>query len=82
MRPGSVGSDGIPVTAANRRLALQVVALVFFLWTLACLVAAVIVGGPAFIIGSAINFMVSAVALAYVGLPRGYWRYWVAIWRR
>jgi hypothetical protein len=82
MKPGNVGGDGEPITEANRRLALQVIAALFFAITLACLIAAIFVGNAAFLIGSAINFAIAASAFAWAGPPRGYWRYWAAIWRR
>jgi hypothetical protein len=82
MKPGTVGGDGEPITEANRRLALQVIAALFFAFTFASLIAAIVVGDAPFLIGSAINFAVASAALAYAGPPRGYWRYWAAIWRR
>jgi hypothetical protein len=61
---------------------LQVIAALFFVFTLACLIAAIAVGDAPFLIGSAINFAIAVAAFAYAGPPRGYWRYWAAIWRR
>jgi hypothetical protein len=82
MKPGNVSGDGEPITEASRRLALQVIAALFFVFTLACLIAAIVVGNARFLIGSAINFAIASSAFVYAGRPRGYWRYWAAIWRR
>jgi hypothetical protein len=79
MKPGNLGGDGEPITEADRRLALQVVAALFFVIALACLIAAIAVGNSSFLIGSAVNFAIASSAVAWAGPPRGYW---AAIWRR
>jgi hypothetical protein len=81
-KPDAVGSDGEPVTDADRRLALQLIAAIYFIFTLGCLIAAVVVGQTGFLVAAAINFAIGCVALGITGLPRGYWHHWAAIWRR
>jgi hypothetical protein len=82
VKPGTVGSDGKPITEATRQLGMQIIASLFFAFTFVCLIAAIVVDDAPFVIGSAINFAIACSAFGHTGPPRGYWRYWGAIWRR
>lgn len=45
------------------------------------LIAAILIGESAPLIATSILFLFGVVAVAKVGLPRGYWQHVAAIWR-